>query len=353
MKIRTVSIVIFGLVIVSNILLFSCKKEITKESKHHYPAVDSCAKGFDLYTTSRIWPERDWECNNACVFGCDYPDRARTYNYLSVFFNQSNPYQISFNRINYGTREESRYIFDFCNGQLTDIGNKNYFLDWGNNNLLLYYATDNSVRAKNAFDDSVIVKFNFPSNQTIVQHWSPSNYILTYDPHTTAPAQVVDVSKNVIHNFIMPGGVREINWVGDDKICYFKYTSRGDTICVMDLNTNIETNLCYVSQELPDTTIPLDGRPIKLCYNPNNNSVYWISRGYIMRVNVVSKEKQMVRRCYSSLSFIEISFSPTIGKMVLRGVELNLTSLCLGSMDFSLYLMNEDGTDLRHIDLPE
>jgi hypothetical protein len=231
------------------------------------------------------------------------------------------------------------------------VTNDAYPMDWGSNNLLIYGKSDGYMYTIKPNGDSIIRRA-YTTRSPITPYWSPSDHYVTGGSGSLCTKR--DLNGNAIYTFPFPFTYARATWIDDNRVTYVTSSSHGDSIHVVDLASGSQANICFISNGMGDTTIhPNDTAVVKFCYDANNNSLYWTSNHYIMRVNLITKEKTVVRRCYNSLHFKEFDFSPAIGKFILVGEEINKKYPCGGSQDYSLYLMNEDGTDLRRINIPE
>jgi hypothetical protein len=276
--------------LLSLFMVTSCRKD--QPFPPHKPplVIDSCADAFYRYSSPSSWPERDWECDSGCIIGCEFHENARAYNYYMPAFNQSNPYQIVFYRVSNIGSELGTYTFDFCTGRLRAIvTNDAYPMDWGSNNLLIYGKSDGYMYTIKPNGDSIIRRA-YTTRSPITPYWSPSDHYVTGGSGSLCTKR--DLNGNAIYTFPFPFTYARATWIDDNRVTYVTSSSHGDSIHVVDLASGSQDNICFISNGMGDTTIhPNDTAVVKFCYDANNNSLYWTSNHYIMRVNLITKEK--------------------------------------------------------------
>jgi hypothetical protein len=301
-------------------MVTSCRKDVPKPDKYKYPPADSCADAIYRYSSPSTWPERNWECDTGCIIGCEFNESARAYNYHMPAFNQSNPYQIVFYRLSNTSSEMGTYTFDFCTGKLRAmVTNDAYVMDWGYNNLLLYPKSDGYMYTVKPNGDSAIRR-SYSGYVGMGPFWSPSNYFIV---SSGSHFKEIDINNNIISTFSLSPRYDRINWVDDNTITFVTHAARRDTLHTMNLTSGNITDVCLHTTIWRYGLYVKDTLPIQLCYNPNNNSIYWTSLGYIAKVDLITKQKTIIRKCYSSLHFKEFDYSPAIGKFILVGEEIN------------------------------
>lgn len=328
----------------------SCKKDSNSNPvKIITNLTDSCNGAIDIHSRVSNWPERNWECDSFCGSGCNFSEHTRPYAYVFAFFNQSNPYQIYFLRHPSNSSLFKGCTYDFCNDQLRCLDTNVVAGDWGSNNLILLNIGSSIYTVKPDFD-SMTFRMNsdfVPMDLT----FSPANRLIISN---SGIFKSVDINNTVYHSFSIPDFADKLGWIDDNHLMYVSHSSGGDSINILDLNSSTSSNVCFIGQGYgSDSTSFRDSIPLVISYNVNNNSIYWTSNHYIFRVNLISKEKVLLRKCFDSIHFIKMDYSALLGKFLLVAEELKHTGPCSGSSDYSLYLMNEDGTDLRRIEIPE
>jgi hypothetical protein len=322
-KIGTIGFSLLLSILLSLFMVTSCRKDVPKPDKYKYPPIDSCADAFYRYSSPSTWPERNWECDSGCIIGCEFHESARTYNYYMPAFNQSNPHQIVFYRVSNVGFDIGTYTFDFCTGKLRAmVTNDAYPMDWGSNNLLLYVKGGYFYTVKPNGDS--ITQLAATTGSPFTSSWSPLNNFVSARGSTLTKR---DLFNNPIYSFPFPVTYSRTTWIDDNSVSYITSFNGYDSIYIMNLATRESNFICRISLH------SWDSLPIKCCYDINNNSLYWTALKCIMRVNLITKEISVVRRCYDSIHFKEFDYSPAIGKFILVGEEINKKYPCGGSQD--------------------
>lgn len=338
-------------VVFSILLLSACRKDPALQNDKVLLPGENCAVGLEKYTAPSTWPQLNWECPS-CINGCEYYRSTRPVSNSNPVFNQSNPYQIAFLRYNRLTYTDTTFLFDFCTGKLTPYPNLSLIADIGTDNTLYFINQSGYLCTMKPNGDSLFQSNDNKSSGRMQQFLSPNNhYLAEIGPYTY---QTRDIHDNKYYTTTIPIRYDKLTWVNDYTIAFVMHSSKGDSLFTLDLRSSATQFLTFISDGRTDTVLGVNDSTVRrMCYNPNNQSLYWTSNYYIMKYDMLTKTKSVVRECHFSLNFLDMDYSPRLRKFLLEGVESSRFSPCDGARDVSIYMMNEDGSDLRRIEFPE
>jgi hypothetical protein len=164
----------------------------------------------------------------------------------------------------------------------------------------------------------------------------------------------VDMQGNTLRTFSLPYATIEAGWVDDTHLYSYHRDASYSYISLLDLNSGSVQPVCSIPRRTADTLdYPDEMTPVHLAYDKNNNSIYWSAMHHIFKVNITTGVIEKVWQGYDSIHFKDMAYSSKVGKFLMVAEEQDKKTHCGGTQDYTLYLMNEDGTDLRRINIPE
>jgi hypothetical protein len=349
MKFRTLFVSLVIGVVSTSFLITSCHKDPIIIHKPDV-VIDPCPDAFYNYSSPVTWPYRNWDCDSGCIIGCEFHE---TYKHLQDYypcFNPSNPNQIAYNRYDLNTGRADNFTFDFCTGKLVNFlpeyGTEPH---WGINNWILFLDGSGNLNIVRPNGDS-LTKLNNAHGTSLGSDWSPSGY---FNIRSGSGSKQVDMFGHTIRTFTMPYAL-DGGWIDDSTAFYYTRDMTNSYLYKFSLNGSISNLICSIPRRDADTLDDIDEMtPINLVYDPNNSCIYWSASRHFYRANINTGVIDKVWNGYDSIHFKHFAYSAKALKFILMTEEVDKKTHCGGTKDYSLYLMNEDGTDLRRINIPE
>jgi len=274
------------------------------------------------------------------------------YQYHSPRFNPNNPNEILYVRWDSdnnatGIRFQIR-IFNFCTGEHRILAehwtNK---IDWGKNGWVAFNGTDNDMRIIKANGDS-LTRITFGR---ITSHplWDNRAESLYFHDNLNNLKLNYNLSTGIIDTLDNLRRIGMGDWVNDETLLCLTCQPQMSPYCGIfyyNLFTDELTKIQYTGGVEP-------GAHAGLHYLRQTNKIIRATTEYIAILDPLTSERNIIALGAKNRLYFKADVSPDETTIVLERLDKEQLSSYQLRQQYSIYLMNIDGTDERKVVFPE